>query len=133
MLNGWYVYGGRRTWDTETFPGEYKKIREMVAVRDRYVWDLAQGKSVADEPDDSGTGEVFIPETMFGSRDDKFRQYREPKTLNYPTPKESIAQMTVPAGFEVQEFASERDFPELANPTQMAFGRSVVDCGFLAW
>ena len=22
MLNGWYVYGGRRTWDTETFPGE---------------------------------------------------------------------------------------------------------------
>lgn len=20
MLNGWYVYGGRRTWDTETFP-----------------------------------------------------------------------------------------------------------------
>ena len=36
MLNGWYVYGGRRTWDTETFPGEYRKIRKMVAVRDRY-------------------------------------------------------------------------------------------------
>ena len=44
MLNGWYVYGGRRTWDTETFPREYKKIRAMAAVRDRYVWDLAQGK-----------------------------------------------------------------------------------------
>ena len=25
MLNGWYVYGGRRTWDTETFPREYQK------------------------------------------------------------------------------------------------------------
>jgi len=23
MLNGWYVYGGRRTFDTETFPREY--------------------------------------------------------------------------------------------------------------
>ena len=45
MLNGWYVYGGRRTWDTETFPREYNKIRAMAAVRDRYVWDLAQGKS----------------------------------------------------------------------------------------
>ncbi|MFO0424131.1 MAG: SGNH/GDSL hydrolase family protein, partial [Planctomycetia bacterium] len=22
MVNGWYVYGGRRTWDTETFPYE---------------------------------------------------------------------------------------------------------------
>ncbi|MEM9644521.1 MAG: SGNH/GDSL hydrolase family protein, partial [Planctomycetota bacterium] len=30
MLNGWYVYGGRRTWDTETFPNEFQKIRKMV-------------------------------------------------------------------------------------------------------
>ena len=45
MLNGWYVYGGRRTWDTETFPREFQKIRAMAAVRDRYVWDLAQGKN----------------------------------------------------------------------------------------
>ena len=29
MLNGWYVYGGRRTFDTETFPREYIKIRKM--------------------------------------------------------------------------------------------------------
>ena len=52
MLNGWYVYGGRRTWDTETFPREYKKIRAMADVRDRYIWDLAQGKSPA-PPNDS--------------------------------------------------------------------------------
>ncbi|MEM9826295.1 MAG: PVC-type heme-binding CxxCH protein [Planctomycetota bacterium] len=121
MLNGWYVYGGRRTWDTETFPGEYQKIREMVAVRDRYLWDLAAGMPVPAEPDDSSTREVFIPETMFGSRDDNFRKMREPKTLEYPTPEESIKQMTLPEGFEVQCFASEKDFPELANPTQIAF------------
>jgi hypothetical protein len=35
MLNGWYVYGGRRTFDTETFPREYIKIRKMAEVRDR--------------------------------------------------------------------------------------------------
>lgn len=131
MLNGWYVYGGRRTWDTQTFPGEYQKIRKMVDVRDRYIWDMAQGKPVSDQPDDSNTGEVFIPETMFGTRDDAFRAGREPKTLQYPTPEESIAQMKVPEGFEVQLFASEREFPELANPTQMAFdskGRLWVSC-----
>ncbi len=44
MLNGWYVYGGRRTWDTETFPTEFRKIRKMVAVRDQYVWDMVNGK-----------------------------------------------------------------------------------------
>ncbi len=131
MLNGWYVYGGRRTWDTETFPTEFRKIREMVAVRDRYVWDLAAGRQVPPEPDDSVTGDVVIPETMFGSRDDKFREMREPKTLVYPTPEESIGQMKVPEGFKVKLFASEREFPELANPTQINFdsrGRLWVSC-----
>lgn len=131
MLNGWYVYGGRRTFDTETFPGEYQKIRKMVAVRDQYIWDMVAGRPVPPEPDDSKTGEVFIPETMFGSRDENFRAMREPKTLEYPTPEQSIAQMTVPEGFEVQLFASEREFPQFANPTQMTFdakGRLWVSC-----
>lgn len=131
MLNGWYVYGGRRTWDTETFPGEYKKIRNMVAVRDQAIWGLAAGRQMKPAVDDSGTGEVFIPETMFGSRDDGFRKMREPTTLDYPTPDESIAQMSVPDGFVVECFASEKDFPELANPTQIAFdskGRLWVAC-----
>lgn len=131
MLNGWYVYGGRRTWDTETFPGEFGKIRSMVRVRDQYINDLVSGKPVPDQPDDSKTGDNFIPETMFGSRDDDFRKMREPETLKYPTPEESIAQMKVPDGFEVEVFASEADFPELANPTQIAFdskGRLWVSC-----
>ena len=130
MLNGWYVYGGRRTWDTETFPGEYRKIRAMVSLRDPVMHAIARG----DQPptiDDSVTGEVFIPETMFGTRDDGFRKMREPTHLQYPTPQESIAQMSVPDGFEVQCFASEQDFPELANPNQVAFddkGRLWVSC-----
>ena len=131
MLNGWYVYGGRRTWDTETFPSEYRKIREMVNVRDQYIWDLAAGKNVAAEPDDSGTGDVVVPATMFGTRDDNFRKMREPKELVYPTPEEAIGMMTVPEGMEVKLFASEREFPELANPNQIAFdakGRLWVSC-----
>lgn len=114
MLNGWYVYGGRRTFDTETFPREYLKIRNMVAVRDRYVWDIAQGKSVAAKPDDSKTGELIVPQPGFGRHPTK-----EPKELKYPTPEESIATMTVPPGFEVQLIASEREFPELAKVNQI--------------
>ncbi|WP_417747493.1 PVC-type heme-binding CxxCH protein [Rosistilla oblonga] len=131
MLNGWYVYGGRRTWDTETFPTEYRKIRNIVAVRDQYVWDLAAGRPVADQPDDSNTGEVYTPETMFGTRDENFRKMREPEEIKYPSPEESIEMMTVPEGFKVELFASEREFPELANPNQIAFdsrGRLWVSC-----
>jgi putative membrane-bound dehydrogenase-like protein len=127
MLNGWYVYGGRRTWDTETFPREYVKLRAMIAVRDRYVWELAQGKTPA-PPDDSQTGELFVPPTRFGNPE---QNYSEPEELRYLTPEESIAAMTVPAGYEVKLFASEREFPELAKPCQLNFdnrGRLWAGC-----
>lgn len=114
MLNGWYVYGGRNTHDKETFPREYVKVRNMVAVRDRYVWDIAQGKSVAAKPDDSQTGDLFVPKTMFGTQPKK-----EPKEIKYPTPEESIATMKVPEGYEVQLVGSEREFPELAKINQI--------------
>ncbi|MEX2171577.1 MAG: PVC-type heme-binding CxxCH protein [Pirellulales bacterium] len=127
MLNGWYVYGGRRTWDTETFPLEYAKIRAMAAVRDRRVWDFAQGKSPG-PPNDSKTGELFVPTTRFGNPGQK---YSEPEELRYLTPEECIATMQVPDGFEVQAFASEREFPELTKPNQLGFdnrGRLWVCC-----
>lgn len=127
MLNGWYVYGGRRTYDTETFPLEYKKIRKMALVRDNYVWDIAQGRPVPKTPDDTNTGELIVPPTGVG------RHYprAEPKELRYLTPEECIETMKVPEGFEVQAFASEREFPELANPCQLNFdnkGRLWVAC-----
>ncbi|MFO0789124.1 MAG: GDSL-type esterase/lipase family protein [Pirellulales bacterium] len=127
MLNGWYVYGGRRTWDTETFPREFAKIRAMAAVRDRVVWDLAQGKDPG-PPDDSNTGELVVPPTRFGNPQQK---YSEPEELKYLTPEECVKTMQVPEGFEVQPFASEREFPELAKPDQLGFdnrGRLWVCC-----
>jgi putative heme-binding domain-containing protein len=116
MLNGWYVYGGRRTYDTETFPKEYQKIRNMVNVRDRYVWDMAQEKKVAPKPDDSQTGELHVPPTLFGQRD-----YSEPKELKYLSPEESIQAMKIPEGLEVQLVGSEREHPQLAKPVQLGF------------
>lgn len=127
MLNGWYVYGGRRTWDTETFPREYQKIRSMAAVRDRVVWDIAQGKDPG-PPDDSATGELFVPPTRFGNPQ---QDYSEPEKLEYLTPEECVKTMKVPPGFEVQPFASEKEFPELAKPNQIGFdnrGRLWVCC-----
>jgi putative heme-binding domain-containing protein len=112
MLNGWYVYGGRRTHDKDTFPGEIVKIRAMAAVRDGVAWELAQGRDA--KPDDSKTGTLFTPKTMFGTQPSK-----EPKELNYLTPEESIATMKVPPGFEVQLVGSEREFPALSKVNQI--------------
>lgn len=116
MLNGWYVYGGRRTYDTETFPREYKKLRAMAAARDRYVWDIAQNKLVSAAPDDSETGELIVPKTMFGAR-----TYSEPKELRYYKPDDATKLFTVAKGYELNLFASEEQWPELAKPVQLNF------------
>jgi lysophospholipase L1-like esterase len=128
MLNGWYVYGGRRTFDTETFPREYIKIRKMADIRDRYIWNMVQGKPVPDKPDDAETGELFVPETRFGVERQK---YSEASELRYLTPEQLVAQTKVPEGFEIQPFADETMFPELAKPVQLNFdnkGRLWVSC-----
>lgn len=120
MVNGWYVYGGRRTWDTETFPREYLKLRKMAAVRDSYVHDIAAGRPVPQVPDDSGTGELFTPDTRFGDPRQAYSENPEggPVILS---PEKFLETCAVPPGFEVRPFADERTFPELANPVQLAF------------
>lgn len=121
MVNGWYVYGGRRTYDTETFPREYAKLRNMVAVRDQYVWDLAGGKAVADKPDDSKTGDLIVPTTRFGGPD---RGYSENPPKDGPTirpPDELIKNARTVDGVKINLFADEKQYPELAKPVQMNF------------
>ncbi|MFN9347543.1 MAG: SGNH/GDSL hydrolase family protein, partial [Planctomycetota bacterium] len=128
MLNGWYVYGGRRTWDKETFPLEYAKIRRMAEVRDQYCWDIAQGKPVPTTPSDDNTGELFVPQTRFG---DPRQKYSEAESLRYLTPDEFIAQTQVPEGFKIELFADETKFPDIAKPVQLNFdnkGRAWLAC-----
>ena len=120
MLNGWYVYGGRRTWDTETFPREYVKIRNMVAVRDAYVWDIASGKAVPPKPDDSQTGELITPTTRFGEPRQKYSENAEGGPTILP-PDRLIKSCTMPPGFEMKLFADESKFPEIAKPVQIGF------------
>lgn len=120
MVNGWYVYGGRRTWDTETFPREYLKLRNMAAVRDRHVWEIAAGRAVPPVPDDSATGELFTPQTRFGEPRQAYSENAEGGAV-IKSPEEFVKTCTVPEGFEVRLFADERKFPEIANPVQLAF------------
>jgi len=111
-VNGCYVYGGRKNpYGTVNFPAEFQKLRAMTAVRDRRIWHIAEGKPVPDAIDDSGTGE--IPPVASNVKPDALA----PTT----TPAESLALMEVEDGYEVNLFASEVEFPNLANPVQLTF------------
>lgn len=109
-VNGYYIYGGRKApFGVVNFPAEFAKLRKMIEVRDRRIWDTAQGKQVPAQIDDSGTGEFVNVETNI-----KFE-------VKITSPEDSRQQFRLPEGYEVNLFASEVDFPELQNPVQMAF------------
>lgn len=109
-VNGFYIYGGRKEpFGVVNFPAEFAKLRKMIAVRDERVWKVAQGEAVADQIDDSGTGDFALVETNF-----KNEVYVTP-------PQEAADSFTLPEGFEINLWASEVDFPNLENPVQFTF------------
>ena len=109
-VNGYYIYGGRKKpFGVVNFPAEFAKLRKMIAVRDRRIWAVAQGKKVPAEIDDSQTGTLPAIATNFKG------------TITITPPDEAIKKFKLPDGFEINLFASEEDFPDLKNPTQFAF------------
>ena len=109
-VNGFYIYGGRKNpFGVVNFPVEFAKLRKMVAVRDRRIWDVAQGKPVSAEIDDSSTGEnPRIP-----------TNYQNIVSIN--PPEDAQQKFTLPEGYAVNLFASEREFPDLQKPVAFAF------------
>jgi len=109
-INGYYIYGGRKNpFGVVNFPAEFARLRAMIAVRDERIWDVARGKDVPEQIDDAGTGEFAKIETNY-----KNEVFLTP-------PDEAAKKFELPEGYEVNLFASEREFPDLRNPVQFAF------------
>lgn len=109
-VNGFYIYGGRKEpFGVVNFPAEFAKLRKMLENRDHRIWEVAQGKSVPAEIDDSNTPDFKDIETNVN---------REIEMLS---PEAAMKTFKLPEGYEINLFASEVEFPELENPVQMAF------------
>ena len=118
--NGVHVHGRRyKPYGNDNYPGEIKKTREMTKIRDRAIW--AANKGIAFNP---------------VAEDAKTHKLKEIKTnsnrpVEYKTGKEVADMLEMAPGFKVELFADEKMFPELQNPSQMAFdnqGRLWVGC-----
>ena len=83
----------------------------MTANRDRRIWAVARGTDAKADPkiDDSDTPPFIDARTNF------------PRQPTFLSGEDSLKQMTLGAGIQVNLFASEKEFPELINPVQMAF------------
>jgi azurin len=107
-LNGFYYTGDRnKDYGYLDFLPAMRSFDIMVANRDQRIWAIAQGRSFAGKKvDDSNV--PAMPET------------KESKGANeWMTPANELAAFKVDPRFEVNLFASEEQFPEIANPIQI--------------
>jgi glucose/arabinose dehydrogenase len=109
-VNGCYIYGGRKApFGVVNFPAEFAKLRKMIEVRERRVWDIAQGRNVSATIDDSDTGDfVDVVSNVKTS-------------IHITNPAEEQKSFTLPEGYAINLFASEVEFPELEDPVAMTF------------
>jgi glucose/arabinose dehydrogenase/lysophospholipase L1-like esterase/azurin len=117
-VDGYNVYGGRSymkyngVMNRDTMQREMQMRDVMTANRDRRVWAVAQGGDLQVE-DNNLPPPIEVKSNKPGPNPDG--------SYNFLSGEEAIQHMKVPPGCQVNLFASEEQFPELANPVQMAF------------
>ncbi|MEM7478872.1 MAG: PVC-type heme-binding CxxCH protein [Planctomycetota bacterium] len=123
-VNGFSIYGKR---GQAGFDGTYNNqqvmereraiLDQMCAIRDKRIWDIAQGKEVSAEPDDSGTLPFYEVKTNLEAEIKKGKL----GTLEYLPAEEQLKAFELAEGYVIELVASEEQFPELANPVALNF------------
>ncbi len=117
-MDGYNVYGGRsylefdRIKNRDTMQREMEIRDVMTENRDKRVWAAAQGENL-EIKDDNLPPPVEVKTNKPGEGPGG--------TFLFLSGEEAIKKMKVPPGCKVNLFASEEQYPELANPVQMAF------------
>ncbi|MDB6123350.1 MAG: putative rane-bound dehydrogenase [Pedosphaera sp.] len=132
-VDGYNVYGGRSALAYQPRAGgvisdrnaaapyisNYKVMQEemsqrdvLTANRDKLIWAVAKGSKLKVDDSNLPAVEKIISNKPGTKPDDSY---------SFLGGEEAIAKMKVHSGMKVNLFASEEQFPELANPVQMAW------------
>jgi mono/diheme cytochrome c family protein/glucose/arabinose dehydrogenase/type 1 glutamine amidotransferase len=116
ILNGVHTHGQRyNPFGPQNYPDEVKKAREMMALRDDLIHAVATGKKKDLAVDDSKTHQLPPVPTNYTPTNSKNG------AAEYKYGEDAVKALVVPEGYKVEMFASEKEFPKLANPMQMSF------------
>lgn len=128
-VNGEYIYGRRREpFGVLSFPPELKKLTRMAAALDSVIWKLGKGskeegyKRAREIIDERGKVQTLsnLPGVVMTGRQGAAHamgDHAAHETKIWPATTESF---TLPAGYEINLFASEKDFP-VEKPVAMNF------------
>lgn len=119
-LNTFYYVGGRsKTYGYLDFLPAMRNFEIMTANREKRAWEIARGKTFGETPvDDSNVPPLDDVVEALGANE-------------WLSPADEQAAFRVDPRFEVNLFASEEEFPEIACPIQMRWdskGRLWVSC-----
>lgn len=117
------IWGGRSTLtfvdgqsNAEVLKHELVMLDAMTANRDEAIWAAAEGKDYVIDDSNVPPPVKVISNVGGGS---KSSSAEKEGSIDYLSPEESVAKIKVPEGYELNVFASEVQFPDLANPVQM--------------
>jgi len=112
--NGVHAYGRRfNPFGPENYPFEIKKLREMGYIRDTAIWKAAEGESYDLAAMDKNT--LKLPEVKTNY------DFGQDPNSRYLYGEEALAKFHTAPGYKIDLFASEKEFPDLANPVQISF------------
>lgn len=127
-VNGFSIWGDRGAAgsdgtynNTDVMERERAILDQMTANRDARIWALASGKTVPTTIDDSNTLPELQPRTNVGTKDDPNAKAGKLGSLEYLTGAEQKKKFKLAQGYEIELFASEEQFPELAKPVAIKF------------
>ena len=113
--NGVHVYGQRYApFGPQNYPDELRKTEEMTDVRERAIWAALNGQPFDIEAEDAKTHPLSGVPTNYSVS-------AKNGTIDYLPGGESESKIETAEGYRMELFASEKEFPELANPSQIAF------------
>lgn len=113
--NGVHVFGQRyNPFGPANYPFEIEKIRQMTAIRDQMIWSAAKGQTIDVAALDFATRGLPDVKT-------NFRPGGKNGATNFLTGKAALDTIKVPQGYKIEQWATEKEFPDLANPVQMSF------------
>ena len=117
------VWGSRSTLtfvdgqsNADVLKHELIMLDVMTANRDKAIWAASQGQDYTVNDSNVPPPVKVISNVGGGSRSSSALKEG---SVDYLTPEESLAKINVPEGYELNVFASEVQFPDLANPVQM--------------
>lgn len=112
--NGVHAYGRRfNPFGPENYPFEIKKLREMGYIRDTAIWKAAEGESYDLAAMDKNT--LKLPEVKTNY------DFGQDPNSRYLYGEDALSKFHTAPGYKIDLFASEKEFPDLANPVQISF------------